>query len=125
MHTIVIAAFDGAIASGLVGIVDLLSLSQFGLIKGSDRYLQIKSWTPEVIIASHDGSPIKDGRGKIFPVDLKVLLEKHPKLLLLGYILKVSVFCFSLATVRLTTLPRHLAMKTKPLFADYSSSKWG
>ena len=69
MHTIVIAAFDGAIASGLIGIADLLSLSRFGLIEGGDRCLQTKSWIPEVIVASHDGSPVRDGRGKIFPVD--------------------------------------------------------
>ena len=69
MHTIVIAAFEGAIASGLIGIADLLSLSQFGLTEGGDRCLRTKSWLPEVVSASHDGSPIKDGRGRIFPVD--------------------------------------------------------
>ena len=69
MQTVVIAAFDGALASGLVGIADLLCLSQFGLIEAEDRVRQTKSWLPEVIFASYDGSPIKDGRGRTFPVD--------------------------------------------------------
>lgn len=70
MQTIVIAAFNGAIPSGLNGIADLLAMSQFGLAESQNwQTSQIKSWIPQVIFASHDGYAVEDGRGRLFKTD--------------------------------------------------------
>ncbi|MFK8017298.1 MAG: GlxA family transcriptional regulator [Gammaproteobacteria bacterium] len=64
--TIVIAAFDRALPSGLSGIADMFTLSCFGLAHSD--HAEGTLWAPDVIIASQDGAPIHDGAGREFDV---------------------------------------------------------
>lgn len=70
VQTIVVAALDGALLSGLIGVLDLLSLAKLGIAKYSTYgQTQIDPWTPTVVTASYDGSPVRDNRGQKFYVD--------------------------------------------------------
>lgn len=67
MSTIVIAAFNHALPSALMGILDLFSLSGLGFIRESQQ--ASRQWSPKVLLASDDGSPVTDSRGRQMAVD--------------------------------------------------------
>lgn len=70
MHTIVIAAINSALPSGLTGIADMLALAKLGLAKSSqDGQPKTEPWAPTVVTASYDGAPIEDGQGQQFHVN--------------------------------------------------------
>lgn len=80
-HTIVVLAFNQALPSGLIGIIDMLALANL-----SQEYTQKTqhescvppgalpeaSWAPEVVSASMDGSEITDGQGRRFKPDCAI-----------------------------------------------------
>jgi transcriptional regulator GlxA family with amidase domain len=81
-HTLVIMAFDQALPSGLMGIVDMLSLanlsqqhspgnskSRAGHVNNSEPGSEPDPWRPKVIIASVGGQDIVDGQGRAFKPD--------------------------------------------------------
>lgn len=67
MSTIVITAFNYALPSALMGISDLFALSGLGFVQESTK--DKVQWVPRVLIASDDGHPITDSRGRQFTVD--------------------------------------------------------
>lgn len=74
MTTIVILAIDGALPSALMGIQDLLALSGLNFVsKSEDRV----DWKPNVLLANHDGRPIRDGHGRTIPVDVEFDAVAH------------------------------------------------
>ncbi|WP_191600378.1 GlxA family transcriptional regulator [Marinomonas algicola] len=70
MTTIVILSVNGALPSALMGINDVMALSGLSFVhKSEDNALTKVEWNPTVILASHDGKPIRDGHGRTFEVD--------------------------------------------------------
>lgn len=70
MSTIVIVALDNALPSGLLGMVDIFSLSGLNFVQEKANEQNTKeTWNPQVIMASHDGQPIRDGQGRTVAVD--------------------------------------------------------
>lgn len=57
-HTVVVAAFDRALPSGLTGLQDFFALASMGLANAGK-----KAWRATVIVAGNDGGRIVDGRG--------------------------------------------------------------
>lgn len=70
MSIIVIAAFNNALPSALMGMADVLSLSRLNFIQKMRTEQNLEApWNLQVIIASHDGQPITDGQGCTISVD--------------------------------------------------------
>jgi transcriptional regulator GlxA family with amidase domain len=70
MTTIVILTINNALPSALMGINDLFALSGLNFVQESkDKKNSKIGWKPKVILANHDGQPIKDGHGRVFDVD--------------------------------------------------------
>ncbi|MGH1441759.1 MAG: GlxA family transcriptional regulator [Cellvibrionaceae bacterium] len=70
MSTIVIAAFNHALPSALMGIADLFALSGLGFVQDGNAHSTDKTqWNPRILIASDDGLPIYDSKGRLFDVD--------------------------------------------------------
>lgn len=64
MRKIVVVCLDGCLASGLVGLVDVLSLAQQAII---DSRANAQAF--EFVTASPGGRPVRDGRGRFVEVD--------------------------------------------------------
>ena len=78
MTTIVILSINNALPSGLMGINDVLALSGLHFVQktGSKAPAKIE-WSPNVILANHDGKPITDGHGRTFEVDSDLDSIRH------------------------------------------------
>lgn len=89
MARIVVLALDQALPSALTGIQDLFYLAGMKLPEGqthiyaSDKML----WSPDIIVASFDGKPIKDGQGRSYSVDMSLLeIEECDAVLIPGFV---------------------------------------
>jgi transcriptional regulator GlxA family with amidase domain len=63
--SIVIVGSEGCLASGFIGLVDILSLAQRAIADSDRGNLPFR-----ILTASVDGLPVRDGRGRVFVVDL-------------------------------------------------------
>jgi hypothetical protein len=63
--SIVIVGSEGCLASGFIGLVDILSLAQRAIADSDRGNLPFR-----ILTASIDGLPVRDGRGRLFDVDM-------------------------------------------------------
>ncbi|MFC3194417.1 GlxA family transcriptional regulator [Marinicella sediminis] len=69
---------NNVLPSALMGIHDVLSLSGLHFVQksGNEAPDEIE-WSPNVILANHDGKPITDGHGRTFEVDSDLSAISH------------------------------------------------
>lgn len=91
VHTIVIAAINSALPSGLTGIADMLALAKLGLAKcNKDGQPKTDPWAPTIVTASYDGAPIEDGQGQKFHVNAALRDISHCEAVLIPGVLPDS-----------------------------------
>ncbi|TQV69706.1 helix-turn-helix domain-containing protein [Exilibacterium tricleocarpae] len=79
-HTLIVLAFDHALPSGLIGLVDMLALANISQKHSPDcsrngainQCIEPDYWQPRVLTASMDGHPIVDGQGRDFKPDCAI-----------------------------------------------------
>lgn len=88
MSVIVILCVDHALPSGLAGIADVFSLSGLNFVHQSGRNVTKKvAWNPKVVLASHDGKPIKDGHGRTIVADASLdAIKRCDAVLIPGFV---------------------------------------
>lgn len=70
MSIIVIAAFNNALPSALMGIADLFTLSGLSFVQEINKTNhKNNTWRPRILIASDDGLPVTDSRGRQMTAD--------------------------------------------------------
>lgn len=70
---IVILGFDGCLSSAAMGLLDMFALAEYAVTRASPPQSGGGGRVPakwEVLLASADGRALRDGRGRMVPVDL-------------------------------------------------------